>query len=70
MTSHPQIVTDEIVLDPFERRHLGTHGAFTLRVNRKHVERCVRHILSRQLDEVEIEFGHGLSVVPSRKRAA
>ena len=31
----------EIHLDQFDRQHVGTHGAFVLRINRRHVERCI-----------------------------
>lgn len=46
---------DELHLSPFERTHLGRHGAFVHRVNHKHVEETKAAILARRLEEVRYE---------------
>lgn len=60
---------DDLHLDPFERRHVGEHGAFLVRTDPRHVELSVKAIMLRRQDEVEISFGPSpLCVV--RKKAA
>lgn len=60
MTDYP------IHIDPFERRHIGEHGAFTLRTNIEHVRRCIA-VLKPEMGKV---YDHPVSEVVSIKRRA
>lgn len=47
---------DELSPDPFERRHVGEHGAFLIRTNPEHIERCRARIELRRITEVQVNF--------------
>ena len=53
---------DEIHLSPFERRHIGPHGAFIFRIDRAHEAEAIRRVLQRRLAEISVEFGAAASV--------
>jgi hypothetical protein len=38
-------------IDPFERRHVGKHGAFIFRANRAFAARAAKAAAQRQLEE-------------------
>lgn len=66
-------------LDPFDRRHVGPHGAFIQRTNRAHAglaRAAVAHRLDVPVGSIEIDWGAvrekkpALHVVPARKAAA
>lgn len=49
---------DEIPhLSEFERTHVGSHGAFTLRIHRRHAEVAAKAAHARRLNETEVSFG-------------
>lgn len=39
---------EDLNLDPFERTHIGPHGAYVFRVNRAHAKRASEAALARQ----------------------
>lgn len=59
---------DELILSPFERTHVGSHGAFVFRVNREHESEAVKRIRERNLAEVKLSFGDKPRLVPKRKQ--
>jgi hypothetical protein len=58
---------DELQIDPFERRHVGSHNAFVFRTNHAHVEHC-RAVLGPNMGRIYDVPVPKLSVV--KRRAA
>lgn len=64
---------DELHLDPFERRHVGQHGAFVLRTNHVHLRlarAAVAHRLDVPVGSIEIDWTAVRRKAPVKLRRA
>lgn len=50
-----------LVLDPFERRHIGEHGAFILRTNTALVKEACRQSAARKLAETTFHVSNAVT---------
>ena len=69
----PHLLPGELALDLFERRHVGRHGAFILRTNRRHVEiarAAVAHRLEVPVGSIEIDWSAVKAKAPVKLRRA
>ena len=64
---------DEIHIDPFERHHVGTHAAFTVRVNPAHVDLARKAIALRMdvpVGSIEVDWDRVRASQPITLRRA